>query len=358
MAMMTPELGTIEGFYGLPWSWEARAAHVSALAPDGYAFYLYAPKADAYLRRRWSEPHPEHEQARLTELSAHCRNAGVRFGIGLSPYELYLNFDSAARDALGRKLDELDTIGIDDLAVLFDDMRGDLPGLAEKQIEIIDWIAARTKAGRLIMCPSYYSDDPLLEHVFGARPDGYLERLGEDLDPAIEIFWTGPRVCSKNLTPDHLAGIARTLRRKPFIWDNYPVNDGQRMSPFLHLRGFTGREAGIGREIAAHGVNPASQPLLSRIPMLTLAALYRGSDPYDAESAFRAAAARVAGPGLARMIGEDLAVFQDKGLDALTDKETAALRNRYAAVDHACAREIMAWLDGCWRITNEIVQTQ
>lgn len=356
--MTAPELGTIEGFYGLPWSWDARAAHVSALAPSGYRFYLYAPKADAFLRRRWSEPHPRGDRERLTEFAAHCRSAGVRFGVGLSPYELYLNFDDAAREALARKLDDLDRIGIDDLAVLFDDMRGDLPGLAEKQIEIIGWIAARTGAGRLMMCPSYYSDDPILDRIFGARPDTYLDRLGERLDPAIGIFWTGPRVCSKDLKVNHLARVAGTLRRKPFIWDNYPVNDGQRMSPFLHLRGFTGRAPGIAGKIAAHGVNPASQPLLSRIPMLTLAAFYRDGERYDADTAFRVAAAEVAGPDLAAMIGEDLAGFQDKGLDALTDKETAALRNRYAAVDHPCAREIVAWLDGRWRITNEIVQTQ
>lgn len=355
---MTPELGTIEGFYGLPWEWEAKAAHVTALAPYGYGFYLYAPKADAFLRRRWMEPHPAPEIERLAALAVHCRSHGVRFGIGLSPYELYLDFDDRARDALAQKLDEFDAIGIADLAILFDDMRGDLPALAEKQIEIVDWIGARTKAGRLIVCPSYYSDDPVLDRVFGERPAGYLEALGTKLDPSIEIFWTGPRVCSKEISAGHLARVTEALRRRPFIWDNYPVNDGQRMSPFLHLRGFTGRDAKIGTHMSAHGVNPASQPMLSRIPMLTLTALYRDGDAYDAGSAFQAAATEVAGASLATLIEKDLPLFQDKGLDALTGEETAALRSRYAAVDHPCAREIIQWLDGYWRITNEIVETQ
>lgn len=138
---MIPELGTIEGFYGRPWDWAARAAHVSALAPHGYRFFLYAPKADAFLRRRWAEPHPADEVRQLSNLAAHCRAEGVRFGVGLSPYELYLDFDDAAREALAQKLRWLDEIGIDDLAILFDDMRGDLPGLAEKQIEIVDCAA-------------------------------------------------------------------------------------------------------------------------------------------------------------------------------------------------------------------------
>ena len=38
-AMKTP-LGIIEGFFGQPWSWEARTRLVSLLAPHGYSFYL------------------------------------------------------------------------------------------------------------------------------------------------------------------------------------------------------------------------------------------------------------------------------------------------------------------------------
>ena len=64
---MTPELGVIEGFFGRPWSWAERRDAVAALAPHGYRFYLYAPKADPWLRRRWQEPHPEPE---LEELAA------------------------------------------------------------------------------------------------------------------------------------------------------------------------------------------------------------------------------------------------------------------------------------------------
>lgn len=354
---MIPELGTIEGFYGRPWDWAARAAHVSALAPHGYRFFLYAPKADAFLRRRWAEPHPADEVRQLSNLAAHCRAEGVRFGVGLSPYELYLDFDDAAREALAQKLRWLDEIGIDDLAILFDDMRGDLPGLAEKQIEIVDCAAERTKAGRLIVCPSYYTDDPVLDRVFGQRPEGYLEALGKGLDPAIEIFWTGPRVCSTEMPADHLARVTETLKRRPFIWDNYPVNDGQRMSPFLHLRAFTGRPAEAGQHMSAHGVNPASQPMLSRIPMLTLETVY-GGGTYDSNAAFLAAAETVCGAELAQMLAEDLPLMQDKGLNGMDEKKTAALRNRYAAVDHPCASEIVQWLDGYWEITDEIVQTQ
>ena len=228
---------------------------------------------------------------------------------------------------------------------------GDLPGLAEKQIEIVDCAAERTKAGRLIVCPSYYTDDPVLDRVFGQRPEGYLEALGKGLDPAIEIFWTGPRVCSTEMPADHLARVTETLKRRPFIWDNYPVNDGQRMSPFLHLRAFTGRPAEAGQHMSAHGVNPASQPMLSRIPMLSLETVY-GVGTYDSNAAFLAAAETICGAELAQMLAEDLPLMQDKGLNGMDEKETAALRNRYLQRQHPLpnhGRRLTGWPP--WRPT-------
>ena len=81
---MDVELGVIEGFYGKPWTWEERAATAAALAPHGYRFYLYAPKADRYLRRQWQEDYPDATAERLAELAARCRDVGVRFGPSLS----------------------------------------------------------------------------------------------------------------------------------------------------------------------------------------------------------------------------------------------------------------------------------
>jgi hyaluronoglucosaminidase len=355
---MHVELGIIEGFYGKPWSWEERDATVESLAPHGYRFYLYAPKGDPYLRRRWQEPHPEPWADSLKRFAAQCRARGVRFGVGLSPYEIYLSFDDAAREALARKLAFFGDLGVQDLAILFDDMRGDSPELAPRQVEIVDWIAERAGADRLLVCPTYYTDDPVLDRVFGARPDGYLEQLGAGLDPQIEVFWTGEEVVSRELSPGHLQRVSELLGRKPFLWDNYPVNDGQRMSRFLHLRGFTGRPASIAGHIAAHGVNPALQPVLSRIPALTLAESYREGAEYRYADAFRRAAVEVLGPELGARLREDLLTLQDIGLERLTDEQTARLRERYGASDHPGAREIIAWLDGEYGITDEIVHTQ
>ena len=354
---MIPELGVIEGFFGRPYSWAERADMVTALQPHGYGFYLYAPKADGWLRRKWREPYPDAELAALAAFAAQCRTAGVRFGVGLSPYELFLAFDDAGKAALGAKLAQLDSLGLDDLGVFFDDMKGDLPGLAATQVEIIHWIAGRTTASRLIACPSYYTDDPVLDRVFGQRPTGYLEALGSDLDPKVDIMWTGEEVCAREFSPGHLARVAEQMRRKPFLWDNYPVNDGPRMGPHLHLRAFTGRPAAIGDHISGHAINTASQAVLSRIPALTLAESYRDGEAYQYLAAFRRAAQATLGPELADAVERNLLLLEDTGLHGLDDERKAKLRARFAAFDHPGAREIVGWLDGAWESASEL-QTQ
>ena len=345
--MTTPELGLIEGFYGRPWTWAERRAVMERLSSHGFGFHTYAPKGDAFLRRRWREPHPDAEAQAMRDFAAACRARGVRFGVGLSPYEVYLDFDPGAREALGRKLDLLDQAGVQDLAILFDDMRGDIPDLAARQVEVAHFAAERTGAQRLIVCPVYYSDDPVLDRVFGQRPQGWLEDFGARLDLAIGVFWTGEEVCSREYSSGHLERVCEQLRRKPVLWDNYPVNDGPVMSRRLHLRAFTGRPSSLGRHVAGHAINPAMQPTLSCIPALTLAESYRLGEAYAYGGAFMTAAAQIVGRDLAEHLRLDMHRLQDVGLD-LSPERAARLRARYAAIDEPAAREVVAWLDGAY----------
>ncbi|MFZ4757227.1 MAG: beta-N-acetylglucosaminidase domain-containing protein [Burkholderiaceae bacterium] len=359
-SLLSVDLGIVEGYYGRPWSWAERADVVTRLAPHGYRFFLYAPKAATALRRRWREPMSDAELAPMAAFAAHCRGLDVRFGVGLSPD----GFDaSPERDDwahLAARLATLDDVlAPDALALLFDDIRGDDATLADRQAAVCAFAAARTRARTLYVCPSYYSDDPVLDRVFGARPADYLVRLGRALDPSVRIFWTGEEVCSREYGPAHLARVADALGRAPMLWDNYPVNDGARMSQALHLRGSTGRPAALASCIAGHAVNPALQPVLGCIPLLTLAERYRvGDAAYAYGDAFARACRTVLGDGaLADAIRGDLIPLQDTGLDRLGDQATA-LRAKYAAFAHPAAREVVDWLDGDWRITDEIVRTQ
>ena len=354
---MTAELGIIEGYFGRSWSWSDRADVVRTLAPAGYRFFHYAPKADSKLRREWQTLHDASETEAIRQFGQHCRDHGMRFGIGLSPYGAHLDFDAAARSALRAKVAHLNAMEIDDLAILFDDMRGDFADLAVRQADIIAFAVEHSAATRFFMCPSYYSDDPVLDRAFGERPPRYLEALGQRLDPAVSIYWTGEEVCSLEYRAGHLADVSDRLGRKIALWDNYPVNDGPRMSNNLHLRGFTGRPASLADYISHHAINPASQPILGCIPALTLPLSYARGDTYCYGAALAEVALEVCGAELAAMLRADLSTFQDAGLDRIGERR-GALRQRYAAVDHPAAREVVDWLDGGYAITGEALQTQ
>lgn len=353
-----PELGIIEAYFGRCWSWEARADVVTCLAPAGYGFFHYAPKIDAKLRREWQTLYDARECEAIARFAAHCQSNAMRFGIGLTPYGAHLDWNKATRKALKTKLAQLDGMGIDDLAILFDDMRGDLGDLANRQSEIVSFCLDHSKATQFFMCPSYYSNDPVLDRVFGKRPPDYLETLGRLIDPAVPFYWTGEEVCSVEYSNGHLGDVSAQLGRKLALWDNYPVNDGPRMSQSLHLRGFTGRPANLGKHLSHHAINPASQPILGCIPALTLPQSYAQGENYRYGAAFWEAALAVVGEELAVMLQADVLSFQDSGLDRLSEERRAKLTAKYKAVDHPAAREVVDWLSGGYEITGEMLETQ
>src|SRR5258706_15885665 len=61
--------GGIEGFFGKPWDRSARLSGVDFLRDCGYQFYIYAPKADSFLRPRWRGGNPAQAPPPLSEIS-------------------------------------------------------------------------------------------------------------------------------------------------------------------------------------------------------------------------------------------------------------------------------------------------
>ena len=70
------------------------------------------------------------------ELSAHRCGPDMHSGLGLSALERYRDFTCADKAVFIDKVRSLAAVGIDDLAILFDDIRGDVPDLAAREAEI------------------------------------------------------------------------------------------------------------------------------------------------------------------------------------------------------------------------------
>jgi hypothetical protein len=126
------------------------------------------------------------------------------------------------------------------------------------------------------------------------------------------------------------------------------------MSHYLHLRAFTGRPAALADHLSGHAVNPALQPTLSLIPLLTLAESYAKGPRYAYGEAFSRAAVEVLGSDLAELVRDDVIALQDMGLDRLGER-VARLRERYAVFFHPGAEEIVRFLDGDYVFTGEMM---
>ncbi len=335
--------GLIEGFYGPPWPWGARRGLAPFLADHGYGFYIYAPKNDRSLRQQWRSDWPATELRELEATAGAYRGAGMAWGVGLSPHEAWREPVSAVGPALEAKAGRLMDLGLDLLAVLFDDMRGDTDRLAERQAEIVWRLSEGARPAHLLVCPTYYSDDPLLDQLFGRRPDGYLEELGRLLASDVDMFWTGPSVLSADYCPAHMHDVAGRMGRQPFLWDNYPVNDVSRID-HLHLGAFGQTSPELTELIAGHAVNPMLQAELSRIPLATLADRYRLGHGYDPETSFRAALAAECDQDLATRLAIDAPLFQEQGRRGLTSEQLERLSAGYSALPGAMAAEVVAWL--------------
>ncbi len=351
-------IGVIEGFYGRSWSWSARHDYPTFMAQENLTVYIYAPKSDDKLRRAWAEPWTEVELSALHRLAQAFKIKGIAFGIGLSPLglaELSVGSRAASKalEQLDEKLAQIRSVSPDLLCILFDDMPSLGKDMALQQMHIFDRILNQSVADRYIVCPSYYSTDPVLEKVFGARPKSYWQDLGRALPAEVDYFWTGEQVCSQDYNADNLHFISDQLARLPVIWDNYPVNDGAKLSRFLHLHPFN-RASLLINMSAGHLANPMNQPYLSQLPLASLARLYptlrhpvidsaaleQATDDY-----WREDAERLLGPELANSVLEDAAFFSTKGLDALTEKQKQTLVNHYAQFNSVYATELVDWLN-------------
>lgn len=343
----TPPLGIIEGFFGRSWSWSDRSIYAKFLALNAFNFYIYAPKSDQFLRKHWQQNWPSNIKQELIQLREIYRDAKIDFGIGLSPYEIYLDNTSNNRTALHNRIKQINELEPEILCLLFDDMRGDLPDLAKIQIDLMHQVADISTAKRIIFCPTYYSFDPVLEKVFGKMPSDYWNTLNQSLDKKIDIFWTGEKVCSANYSNAHLQEVSDLLGRKPFLWDNYPVNDGAIKSNLIQLRAVDIAHSKLHDTVAGHALNPMNQPWLSQIALASLPRAYHEQDKYNPERVLREICIDLCGETVAENLLHDIPLLQDKGLNKFTDDEKNELLHRYSALpQNPFSDELLAWLNG------------
>lgn len=338
--------GVIEGFYGRQWSWSFRKALIQNLPKMGFSSYIFAPKGERLLRSDWHQPFSGDLLEQLRQLGDVAQQAGVEWGVGLSPYGTQECYNAVDRAALIEKVRQLNLLGCNALIILFDDMTVSKNGLVERQSAVIADVLDHSEAAHLMMCPTYYSSDPVLDKIFGDRPDDYLNQLGLKVPASVDILWTGPEVISTEIPLDHIAWLAKQLGRPPVIWDNYWANDGRKTNNFLPLKALGGRSRKLAQQCAGHLFNPMNQPHIAELVLTVASALYNDDAEYDAGAVLNNVLGKACDQPLKQMIESDYGLFTKIGLADMADERQQQLIQHYGSLASPIARDITDWLNG------------
>jgi hyaluronoglucosaminidase len=294
--------GTIEGFYGAPWSHGERLEHLRFLARNKLNSYAYAPKDDPYHRERWREPYPAADLALLAELVDAARQNRVRFTYTIAPGLSMVYASAAELDLLFAKAEQLWGIGVRSFALLFDDIPPELLHEEDRGVfgeetgatgaahgAVCAAFAARflvpRGADRLVMCPTDYA---------GTQRSPYRTRLAETLPSDALVWWTGGDVVVGTITREEIDAAAAAFDRDLLLWDNFPVNDFDPTRLFLGP--LLGRATDLaGSRLVGVSANPMVQASASQFALATVADWAWNPSAYDPDESAARALPAVAG---------------------------------------------------------------
>lgn len=241
----------------------------------------------------WRSQYTPEEKKSIAELAEKGRKLGVNICLSFNPGiwskpPLVYSSDSDYEIAIN-KVRDMHAIGIRWFALCLDDIDRELQpedkakfgNLAAAQIYFVNrlWEGMKNLKPRpkLIFCPSAYLTADMQQHM------DYVDAIGKGIDRDVMMFWTGPQCCSPSITADDARLVAKWLRRKPFVWDNYPVNDMFPWRPLLSP--LKNRSANLAGAVSGYIANPMKQWYASTIPLATTAAYLNDPEHYEPSAA-------------------------------------------------------------------------
>lgn len=326
--------GVVEGFYGFPWTHQARLDQLEFYGGQKLNTYMYSPKNDPLLREEWRQQYTGRQLEELSELIRTATRNHVRFVYALSPGMDICYSDKADLDTALDKLQALYRLGVKTFVIALDDIDLSLKcpedregnaegerGLAAAQASFINginrqFVRENPDVSALAMVPTKFH---------GTEKDPYRQELGATLDADVFVQWTGPEIVSPAITSGSAEAATTAYGtadqpRRIFLWDNYPVND---FAPDrLFLGPAVGRDRDLHKVVPGITANPMVQAYAS-MPALASFADYMWNGPgSDGDDSLNAAFEWIAGPDAEVQAG--LKAFADLNkswdIDELTAK--------------------------------------
>ena len=302
--------GVVEGFYGTPWSHEARLRQLKFYGQHKMNTYIYGPKDDPYHSSpNWRLPYPEQEANQLKELVQVAKENDVDFVWAIHPGK-DIKWNQEDRDNLLGKFNKMYDLGVRSFAVFFDDISGEGTN-PDRQAELLNYIdeqfvKVKKDVTPLIMCPTEYNKS------WSNPKGGYLTTLGTKLNGSIHIMWTGDRVIADMYEGDTEKGgmrwINHLIQRPAYVWWNFPVSDYVR--DHLLMGPVYGNEKHIADLMSGFVTNPMEHAESSLLSIYSVASYAWNPDEYDSEKAWRDAMKEIL-PGAAK----ELEIFATHNAD-------------------------------------------
>ena len=273
--------GVVEGFYGNPYSHSDRIEQFKFYGRTKLNTYIYGPKDDPYHRDKWRELYPEQERKRISELVTQAHQRGVRFVWAIHP-GLDIKWTEEDRKAVVRKCEDMYRLGVRSFAVFFDDISADDES-ARHQAELLNYLYEHfektgMKIGSLILCPTQYNQ--------AWAKGAYLDILGTKMNPKIEIMWTGKTVVTM-IDRETMEYVNARIRRKGYIWLNYPVTDFA--VDHILLGPMRGNASDIDQLVSGFVANPMEYAEASKVGIFGVADYLWNMKAYDADRAWEGA---------------------------------------------------------------------
>ncbi|OPA78346.1 hypothetical protein BVG16_10700 [Paenibacillus selenitireducens] len=295
--------GSIEGFYGDPWSHQDRLRQLDFYGEQKMNMYIYAPKDDPYHRDQWRDPYPADKVNEIKELVTKAKQNHVELVFAISPGNTVCFSDDVDFQALMKKAQAMWDIGVRSYAIFLDDINKTLRCNADKtkfnsdtnpvaaaqafllnrfKTEFIDTHAG---AHRLITVPTDYAN---------ITTTAYISRFAALVDPSIIVQWTGAAVVPAGISASDADKANAIYKHDLLIWDNFPVNDYARDK--LYLGPLYNRDPGL----ADHGIigltsNPMNEAEASKISLFTIADYLWNPQAYNPETSWQLSIQRFGG---------------------------------------------------------------
>ncbi|WP_461489640.1 beta-N-acetylglucosaminidase domain-containing protein [Pontibacter sp. HJ8] len=277
--------GTVEGFYGEPWSHQDRLEQLRFYGKLKLNTYIYGPKDDPYHSSpNWRKPYPAQEEQQIRELVQEAKRNKVDFVWAIHPGK-DIQWNQADSSAIITKFNQMYDLGVRAFAVFFDDISGAGTD-ARMQANLLNFIQRqfinkKKDVAPLIMCPTEYN-----KGWANKEPGTYLDILGEQLDPAIHVMWTGNTVVH-DITKEGLEWVNKRIQRPAYVWWNFPVSDYVRNH--LLMGPSYGIETETTHDMSGFVSNPMDKAEASKVAIFGVALYSWNMKAYDPQQAWEAA---------------------------------------------------------------------